>query len=191
MKKRIVVASLLAAGLLFSGCTTHPGAVAVYQGETLVTEASVETVAQSLNPELQVPRAALAYNLAVANLLKDDIKAENTTSPQTFEEDGTAQCKSLGVNYKKANEETKRLCNLFSMAAGSADMGTGNEKFQQAMTAALQALSADVTFSPRYAVITTQNPYPSYIIGSNVLATQAQKAAEPAGQIPSGPTSAY
>lgn len=173
MKKRFVVASLLAGGLLFSGCTTHPGAAAVYEGKPLVTEASVEALAASFGSQVPISRTSLVSYLAYVNLLDDDIKAENTLDPSTFEADGTAQCKQGGINYSKASKETKQLCNLFAMANG-----TGNEEFNKAFEKANEALQYDVTFSPRYAIIASggQNPYPSYILDFNTLKANSQGA---------------
>lgn len=150
-KKRAVMGvALLAAGLL-AGCSSHPGAAAIVNGQE-VSEKSIDAMAADLGATTQDQRIQLlqiGMNAALVGPILDSYSDQITPD---FEESTFAMCsESMGIGEVTADspQEIQDVCLAVYLSQASPEFN-----------AALAEVTAEpeVEFSPRYTLATGELP---------------------------------
>ncbi|MCI1675675.1 MAG: hypothetical protein LKJ57_04775 [Ancrocorticia sp.] len=160
MKKlRGAAVALLAVGLL-AGCSTTPGAAAVINGKTTVSEATVDNLAQEISSVGASRTNALnvALTVAVADPIMESKYSDKLTDK--FKKESLESCTTqIGMTVTTKSDPTlQSYCHLVALA-------TSDEDFANVVNDALS--DASVELNPRYGDVSSDTGLPSYLTESD------------------------
>ncbi len=150
-KKRAALGvALLAAGLL-SGCSSHPGAAAIVNGQE-VSEKSIDALAVDLGATSEDQRVQLlqiGMNSALVSPLLDQYTDQITSEFEETTYQACSQAMGVGEVTAQSPEAIRNVCLAVYLSQSSPEF-----------SAALSEVSADpdVEFSPRYTPATGELP---------------------------------
>ncbi len=149
-KRAIVGAAVLAAGLL-AGCSSHPGAAAIINGQE-VSEKSVDQLARQMNADTEGQRTQvlnLALSAAIAGPVLDEFSSVFTPELEQQSLQACTASAGLGEITEDSPEQIKTLCHALTLGQIDADFAAALDE---------AASTADVELSPRYDTVTSNLP---------------------------------